>query len=69
MNAYQASQETAGLVLAYNNKPLYPASFSASNGGKVVSSKERWGGDKPWLLSFDDPYDVGDKTGHGVGMS
>ena len=68
-NAWLASQETAGMVLAYNNKPLYPASFSASNGGRVTSSKERWGSERAWLQSFDDPYDVGNKTGHGVGMS
>jgi len=48
-NAKQASKETAGLVLAYNNKPLYPASFSASNGGHVTSSKERWGSERAWL--------------------
>ena len=68
-NAAKASQETAGLVLAYNGKPLYPASFSASNGGKVCSSKERWGSERAWLQSFNDPYDDGNKTGHGVGMS
>ena len=68
-NAQQASWETAGLILAYNNKPLYPASFSASNGGRVMSSKERWGSERAWLPSFDDPYDSGEKTGHGVGMS
>lgn len=68
-NAQQASIETAGLILAYNNKPIYPASFSASNGGHVSSSKERWGSDRAWLQSFDDPYDEGKKVGHGVGMS
>ena len=68
-NAELASKDTAGLVLAYNNKPLYPASFSASNGGQVISSKERWGSERAWLQSFLDPYDTGAKTGHGVGMS
>lgn len=68
-NAEQASKETAGIVLAYNGKPLYPAAFSASNGGHVCSSKDRWGSDRAWLQSFDDPYDIGKKTGHGVGMS
>lgn len=68
-NAQLGAQLTAGMVLAYNGKPLTPASFSASNGGRTVSSKERWGGERAWLIAKDDPYDVGKKTGHGVGMS
>lgn len=38
-----------------------------------MSSKERWGGDRDWLIAQDDPWDKaatnGKKTGHGVGMS
>lgn len=68
-NAQLGAQLTAGMVLAYNGKPLTPASFSANNGGRITSSKERWGGERAWLVAKDDPYDVGPKTGHGVGMS
>ena len=72
-NVTAAVEATAGVILAYNNKPVSPASFSASNGGKTTSSEERWGGVRAWLISKDDPYDYartkGKKTGHGVGMS
>ena len=68
-NPRQAAQETKSIVLTYNGKIALPASFSANNGGKVTSSAERWGGTRAWLISKEDPYDVGKKTGHGVGMS
>lgn len=68
-NPKQAAQETKSIVLTYNGKIALPASFSANNGGKVTSSQERWGGTRAWLISKEDPYDVGNKTGHGVGMS
>lgn len=68
-NPRQAAQETKGLVLTYNGKIALPASFSANNGGKITSSQERWGGTRAWLISKEDPYDIGNKTGHGVGMS
>lgn len=65
----QSALITQGLVLTYNGKIAYPASFSANNGGKTTSSKERWGSERMWLIAQDDPYDEGKKTGHGVGMS
>ena len=68
-NPKQAAQETKSIVLTYNGKIALPASFSANNGGKITSSQERWGGTRAWLISKEDPYDVGNKTGHGVGMS
>ena len=69
-NAQEGAQSTRGLVLYYNGKIAYPASFSSNNGGTTVSSKERWGGDRPWLLGGKkDPWDRGSKTGHGVGLS
>lgn len=68
-NPSQAAQETKSLILIYNSKPAIPTSFSANNGGKIVSSKERWGGTREWLISKEDPYDIGTKTGHGVGLS
>lgn len=68
-NPSKAAQETKSMVLIYNDKIALPASFSANNGGKMTSSAERWGGTRDWLISKEDPYDVGQKTGHGVGMS
>ena len=68
-NPRKAAQETKSIVLTYNGKVAIPASFSANNGGKITSSKERWGGDRGWLISKEDPYDIGNKTGHGVGLS
>lgn len=68
-NAIKAAQETEGLILTYNGVPCSPCSFSANNGGRTTSSKERWGGYRAWLIQQDDPWDVGNKTGHGVGMS
>ena len=68
-NPNKAAKDTKSIVLTYNGKIAIPASFSANNGGKIVSSAERWGGTREWLISKDDPYDTGKKTGHGVGMS
>jgi len=71
--AHQAVDDTEGMVLFYNGKPLSPCSFSASNGGRTTSSESRWGGARPYLIEQDDPWDFavtnGKKTGHGVGMS
>lgn len=68
-NPRKAAQETKSIVLTYNGKVAIPASFSANNGGKITSSQERWGGSRGWLISKEDPYDIGNKTGHGVGLS
>ena len=68
-NPRKAAQETKSIVLTYNGKVAIPASFSANNGGKITSSKERWGGSRGWLISKEDTYDIGNKTGHGVGLS
>lgn len=67
-NAYAAVDETAGQVLYYNNK-LICAYYSSSNGGRIKSSEERWGGKRDYLISKNDPYDNGSGKGHGVGMS
>lgn len=72
-NAMKAVRETNGELLFYMGKVISPCSYSSSNGGRTVSSKERWGGDRAWLIAQDDPWDKaitnGQKTGHGVGMS
>lgn len=68
-NPRDAAQNTKSIVLTYKGKIALPASFSTNNGGQIVSSTERWGGTRAWLISKVDPYDSGTKTGHGVGMS
>ena len=68
-NAETGTKETKDEILTYNGKPIN-AVYSACNGGHTVSSKERWGSDRPYLIAFDDPWDDSTKrTGHGVGMS
>lgn len=65
----QAVEETAGEVLYYNDKLITTCSYSNSNGGRVKSSEEVWGGARAWLISKPDPYDKGPGNGHGVGLS
>lgn len=76
----RAVRETAGQVLFYAGKVLATCSFSASNGGQTVSSFERWGGERPYLISQPDPWDAAAceerraagksiRKGHGVGLS
>ena len=64
-----AVEQTAGEVLYYNNKLVETCVYSASNGGRIKSSQERWGGVRGYLVAKDDPYDTGSGNGHGVGMS
>lgn len=68
-NAVQAVEDTKGQVLYYNGKLITTCSYSNSNGGRIKSSKEVWGGERAWLQAKDDPYDKGPGNGHGVGMS
>lgn len=66
-----AAQETAGQILTYGGKAI-SAVYSASNGGRTVSSQERWGSIRPYLIAQEDPWDAAaghKKNGHGVGMS
>lgn len=67
-NAIAATSLTQGEILCYKGNPI-SAVFSASNGGRTVSSKQRWGTNFPYLIEKEDPWDSGNKTGHGVGMS
>lgn len=71
--AHRAVDDTEGIILCYNGKPISPCSFSASNGGRTTSSQARWGSHRPYLIEQDDPWDYaitqGKKRGHGVGMS
>ena len=79
-NANDATAQTAGMVLTYDGKLLKTCSYSSSNGGRTVSSEERWGGVRPYLIAQDDPWDAAAceerraagrsiTKGHGVGMS
>ena len=63
-NARRGTLETEGQLLFYNNKII--------TAGRTVSSKERWGNERPYLIAQDDPWDAAfgkPKSGHGVGMS
>lgn len=68
-NISKAIDATKNIVLFYNNSVISEPVFSANNGGKTVSAKERWGNDIPYLISQIDSYDSGKKRGHGVGLS
>ena len=79
-DSVKAVHETAGKVLFYAGEALKTCSFSSSNGGRTVSSEERWGGFRPYLIAQDDPWDAAAceakraagqtiRKGHGVGMS
>ena len=67
----KAVKETAGQVLKYGGK-LISAVYCASNGGKTISAKQKWGHEHAYLPAQSDPYDAASgqkKNGHGVGMS
>lgn len=79
-NAHQAAKATEGFVLCYDGKVIETCAYSSCNGGRTVSSKERWGGEHAYLVGQDDPWDAsacalrrskgeGIHPGHGVGMS
>lgn len=64
-----AIKATEGLVMLYDYEPI-GAWFSSSNGGRIKSSSEKWGGKAlPYSVAKDDPYDTHGGGGHGVGMS
>lgn len=68
-NALLAVEETVGEVLYYDDQLINTCPYSNSNGGRIKSSKEKWGGERAWLQAKDDPYDSKKGGGHGVGMS
>lgn len=70
-NALEGARLTVGQVLFYNFKPI-SAVYGASNGGFTVSSQQRWGSARPYLIAQKDPWDAaagGVLKGPGVGMS
>lgn len=68
-NISKAIDATKNMILFYNGNIISEPVFSANNGGRTVSAKERWGNDIPYLISQIDNYDSGKKRGHGVGLS
>ncbi len=67
----QGTKDTFGQILTYEDKPIN-AVYCDSNGGRTYSSKEVWGGSKPYLIAQTDPWDAAAgkvKKSHGVGMS
>ncbi len=66
----RASDETRGMVMAYNNEIVVTPYYSRSD-GRSRDWQEVWGGSaKPWLVSVPIPEDAGQTLwGHGVGMS
>ena len=56
-NVVKAVQDTKDELLFYRGSVIVPCSYSSNNGGKTVSSKERWGSDRAWLIAQDDPWD------------
>lgn len=66
-----AVSATSGQVLVYKNSVANTV-YSSSNGGRIRSSQEVWGGSVEYLVSKNDPYTSRSgykKYGHGVGMS
>ena len=79
-NVEAAVQNTAGKVLTYGGKVLDTCPYSSSNGGQTVSSAQRWGGVRAYLISQADPWGMAAlaekrkagqsvRKGHGVGRS
>lgn len=67
----QAAEATRGQFLSYKNAPA-DTYFCHSNGGRIISSQEKWGGVREYLVSKPDPWDTAthsNRSGHGVGMS
>lgn len=67
----RATDATKGQILIYEGSPA-DTYFCHSNGGCIVSSREKWGGSREYLVSKPDPWDGAthiNRSGHGVGMS
>lgn len=68
----KAVSDTKGLILQYNGNILDTCVYTDANGGKTVSSQQRWGNVRPYLIEKIDQFDAKagyKKSGHGVGMS
>lgn len=56
----QAVAATRGMVIVYDDEPIYPA-YHASSGGRTEHSENYWTGYMPYLRSVDDPYSANDR--------
>ncbi|MDD4995063.1 MAG: SpoIID/LytB domain-containing protein [Patescibacteria group bacterium] len=70
-----AVEQTRGMIVHYDNEPVFTPYYSRSD-GRTRSYKEVWGGsngiDYGWLQSVPAPYDAAANNtlwGHGVGMA
>jgi stage II sporulation protein D len=52
----QAVNDTQGLIITYNNKPINATYFSTSN-GYTENSEDYWGVNEPYLRSVSSPWD------------
>lgn len=82
-NPIQAVEATAGLVLAYQGKPIgRNALYSSANNGTTKNKRYKWpnAGDVPYLIMTPDPWTAQElqrrqaagervRFGHGVGLS
>ena len=57
----RAVRETAGQILAFNDRPIL-AYFHASSGGHTESTEDVWGTPLPYLEAVPDPYSNGNPT-------
>ncbi|NIS52848.1 hypothetical protein GWN26_04340, partial [Candidatus Saccharibacteria bacterium] len=71
----EASNQTRGMIVHYENEPVFTPYYSRSD-GRTRSYKEVWGiyngQDYGWLQSVPAPYDAEKNNtlwGHGVGMA
>ena len=54
----QAVDNTAGLMLYYQGELVQEAVYHASNGGATEDAENVWGGDVPYLVGKEDPYEA-----------
>lgn len=75
LNSRQAIQDTRGMVLVYDGRPVR-AFYSSSNGGRTRRSGDVWRTHFPYYVDKPDPWDDAARklnpairVSHGVGMS
>ena len=54
--ARAAAEEVARVLVTYNGQVCFTPYFASASTG-TASSKEVWGGERPWLQAVDSPYD------------
>jgi len=56
--AIRAVDETKGMIITYNGKPI-DAVFHSSSGGHTDNAYEIWGGNAPYLVAVKDDFSIG----------